>query len=89
MNNEDIMQAIEQTARLAMQDQEHMEKEAFINKMAMDTAESFALHLYCAPLILTPAMRSQMEVWAAQNRQRLSLQIEQVVRIVLRTELFP
>lgn len=85
--NEDIMKAIEQAAAQAEQNQDRENIEAYINKVAMRLIDSAHSHLATSNASIPEPTYSQLEKWQVANRSRVSLQIGQVARIILRKEL--
>ena len=81
--NDEIMKAIEQVALQASNDQERMEKEAYINAVSVRVRDDSRIAL----LSCTMQFPSSMQAWAETHRQWLSIQVGEVVRILLRKEL--
>jgi hypothetical protein len=85
--NEDLMKMVEQVAAQAEQNQNRQGIEAYINRCVADVARDARSYLATSNTGIPEPTYTYLENWQVRNRDRLSLQIGEVVRIILRREL--
>jgi hypothetical protein len=86
MDPEELMKAIEQAAANAANDRDRIDAEHYIAHVVSQVQQSTWAAMHRVAGISSPK-NNKLDKWAYENEGRVTLQICEVVRIILRKEL--